>query len=72
MPNYKVSGKDNITAELIYYFPDILDQTLADSINSIFSKHNNIDVGMGVLKPLQKPCKRKEPMENFRPILYFL
>ena len=45
-----------------------LDQTIADIFNVTFPKHENLDRNTGVLIAIQKPGKKKGPLNNLRPI----
>ena len=69
MANNKAAGKDNIAVEMLKYAPDIVFQKIADFLNGLFEKHEDIDTGASVLVPLQKPPpKKKGPIKNLRPI----
>ena len=43
--------------------------TLSSVINGIFSHHQSVEVGGGILIPLQKPNKPLGPPSNLRPIV---
>ena len=67
MSNGKASN--GIAAELIKYGPHQLHAKIAQCLNNIFSKHQDIDTGSSKLIPLQKPPpKKKGPVKNLRPI----
>ena len=67
--NNRSAGYDNISAELIKYGPENLHNILPTIINEAFEKHADIETGIGILVPLQKPGKVKGPVKNLRPIV---
>ena len=68
MANSKAPGRDNINVELIKYGPKSIHEEIADNINGIFENHDVIEMGAGILIPLQKPKKTKGPVKNLRPV----
>ena len=57
-----------ISAELIKYGPEELNQGIALVLNNIFEKHRDVDTGSGILTPINKPNKTKGPKEHLRAI----
>eukprot|EP00117_Sycon_ciliatum_P041698 scpid95248/ scgid30453/ len=51
--NGRASGEDDTPAELLKYGGDAMASTLSSVINGIFSHHQSVEVGGGVLIPLQ-------------------
>ena len=70
--NNRAPGCDGITAELIKYAPDELFHTITTILNSSLEKHQTIEIGKGILVPLQKPGKDKGPVKNLRPVILLL
>ena len=69
MKRKRKPGKDEITVEMIYFGPDELKEEIANCINRIFSEHEDLKLGTGILIPLQKGNKTKGPTKNLRPII---
>ena len=67
MSNNK-SAANNTPIELVKYAPQIVHEQIAESINNIFEKHDDLELGKGELLPLPKPNKTKGPVTNLRPI----
>ena len=67
--NNRSAGYDNFSAELIKYGPENLHDILPTIINEAFEKHADIETGIGILVPLQKPGKVKGPVKNLRPVV---
>ena len=70
LKNGKSSGIDNINAELIKYAGKETHEAIAEIYNEtaksgVFPK----ELVHGILTPLQKPGKKKGPLENLRPII---
>ena len=55
--------------ELLKYSTPLLDQTIANILNSTFTNHEELDINSGVLIAIPKPGKRNGPPNNLRPIL---
>ena len=69
MANRKAAGKDNLAVEILKYAPDIVFEKIAEFLNRIFEKQEDVDTGSGILVPLQKPPpKTKGPVKNLRPV----
>ena len=59
----------DIPAELIKYAPECAHKGIAISLNRMFEEQEDIDIGAGILIPLQKPKpKQVGPVKNLRPI----
>ena len=54
--------------ELLKYSSPLLDQTIANILNSTFTNHEELDINSGVLIAIPKPGKPKGPPNNLRPI----
>ena len=67
MSNNKTAA-NNTPIELVKYAPQIVHEQIAVSINNIFEKHDDLELGKGELLPLPKPNKTKGPVTNLRPI----
>ena len=68
LSNNKATGEDQIHAKLVKYGTPLLNQTIADIFNVTFSTHENLDINTDVLIAIQKPGKKKSPLNNLRPI----
>ena len=67
MSNGKASNGPAV--ELVKYGPHDLHRKIAEVLNNLFSKHEDINTGASLLIPLQKPPpKKKGPVKNLRPI----
>ena len=67
MKNGKVTA--DIPAELVKYSSKETHDSIATTLNNVFEKHEDIDVGRGTLVPTQKPKpKPVGPVKNLRPI----
>ena len=69
MKNNKSTGVDNVKAELLKIGPEIFSEEIAQIFNEtastgIFPK----ELILGIITALQKPRKKKGPIENLRPI----
>ena len=40
-----------------------------NTMNAIFEEHTDVDIERGLLAPLPKPGKPKEPLKNLRPVI---
>ena len=70
LKNNKSAGVDEIYAEQIKYGPSIINKHIADLLNDIAkSGEYPSELKHGILVPLQKPNKKKGPVENLRPII---
>lgn len=67
--NGRAAGNDDISGELLKYGVDVLAPYIADILNSMLVGHEPLDLGEGVLIPLQKPGKPLGPPANLRPIM---
>ena len=67
--NNRSAGDDQIKAEMLKSAPDIFHELLADIYNNIseIGEHPP-ELTLGIITPLQKPGKQKEPVQNLRPI----
>ena len=66
--NNKAPGEVLIYPELLKYSTPLLDQTIANILNSTFTNHEELDINSGVLIAIPKPGKPKGPPNNLRPI----
>ena len=69
LKNNKSTGIDNVKAELLKIGPEIFCEEIAQIFNEtastgIFPK----ELTLGIITALQKPIKKKGPIENLRPI----
>jgi len=67
--NNRACGPDNIPAELFKYGPEILYSYLSTLYNKMAESGEQLNIGSGLLIPLQKPGKQKGPVSNLRPIV---
>ena len=67
--NNKASGIDNISAEVVKYGPVALHEAIKKLFNEAFEKEQELELGAGILVPLQKPGKAKGPVANLRPVI---
>ena len=66
----KSAGIDNIHAEHIKYAPDVIHKEIAEIFNEAAKTGKfPTELKQGILIPLQKPGKRKGPIENLRPVV---
>ena len=65
--NRRAAGKDEITAELIKYGPDILINMIGKVLNIVFEKHQEIEVGFGLIAAIPKPKFAGLP-KDLRPV----
>lgn len=69
MNNNKATGDDDIQLELLKYAPDILYDEIANNLNNVLETHtDDIDIGLSVLLPIQKPNKDIGPPKSLRPL----
>ena len=70
MKNGKSAGIDKLEVEFLKYAPmEILEQ-IADILNTTTNTEEELqELVVGLLRPLQKPGKKKGPAENLRPII---
>ena len=69
--NCMKNGKStaDIPSELVKYAPKCAHSGIATSLNRMFEEHEDIEIGSGILVPLQKPPpKQVGPVKNLRPI----
>ena len=62
--NNSAYGYDSIPGELLKYAPAELSTLIADTFNNIFEKHQQLNIGTGVLIALQKPSKPFGPLSR--------
>jgi hypothetical protein len=67
--NNRASGPDEVAGELWKYCTDIVCAPLADIFNQALEEGQPLDLGEGILIPLQKPNKQKGPLTSIRPIV---
>lgn len=67
LKNGKAAGHDNIKAEFIKYGGDKLHKTICRVINAFF-EGGEVDIGRGIIVPLQKPGKKAGVLKNLRPV----
>ena len=64
--NKNCAGCDLLRAEYLKYAPDLLHEEIAELLKTgDYPK----ELRIGLLVPLQKPGKKKEPPENLRPVV---
>ena len=69
MTNNRAADHVNICAELVKYAPKDIHTEIAETLNDLIEKQHQIDIGKGILVPLEKPLKRMPgPVKNLRPI----
>ena len=69
MKNQKGAGDDMISAELLKYAPDEIYDNIAAEYNNVLENHkNDIDFGLSILLPTQKPKKKAGPPAHLRPL----
>ncbi len=67
MANNKATA--DLPAELVKYAPECVHESIATALNDMFEKHQDINIGEGILLPIQKPKpKTVGPVKNLRPI----
>ena len=66
--NNRAPGYDKITAEMVKYGPESLHKAIAKVLNKSFAEHREIDIGKGILAPINKPNKIKGPVKNLRAV----
>ena len=70
MKNGKSAGIDKLEAEFIKYAPIEILQEIANIYNTVTNTDEELrELVVGLLRPLQKPGKKKGPPENLRPIV---
>ena len=70
LKNGKSAGIDELKAELLKHSPDAVMEKISNLINNIaVTGDNPKEVAEGVLAALQKPGKKKGPLDNLRPIM---
>ena len=67
--NNKSTGLDTITAEELKCLTGEQMVILSDMYNDMFEQRKDLDLGSGKLILLNKPNKKKGPIENMRPIV---
>ena len=50
---------------MVKYGPEILHQAITMTLNKCFEEHIDINVGKGILAPINKPNKTKGPKRTF-------
>ena len=69
LKNGRATGPDGIPGELLKYGPPSLHKNIADILNQMMEKGEELDLGNGTLIVLQKPGKPKGPLSSLRPIV---
>ena len=70
LKNDKSPGIDKIRAEQIKYGPDKINNIIADILNETAESGNGPrELKSGILRPLQKPLKKRGPLTNLRPVI---
>ena len=70
MTNNRAADHINMCAELVKYAPKDIHTEIANTLNDLIEKQHQIDIGKGILVPLEKPLKRMPgPAKNLRPII---
>ena len=67
--NNRAPGLDGVKSEEIQCLADTHRKTLAKMFNEMFKQKQHLDIGSGKLILLNKPNKKKGPLENLRPIV---
>jgi len=67
--NGRAAGSDGIHGELLKCCAEEISPTISELINSVFERHDPVDIGHGLVIPLQKPGKPRGPPSNLRPIV---
>ena len=70
--NSRAPGIDHISAEMIKYGPPELHRSICEILNNALQKHQNLELGNGILVPLQKPGKDRGPVKNLRPVILLI
>ena len=70
--NNRAPGIDRISAELVKYGPVELHSCICDILNEALQKHQDLELGCGILIALQKPGKDRGPVKNLRPVILLL
>ena len=53
--NDRAAGDDTLQSELLKYCADEISPTISFLLNTMFERHEIVDVGHGLLIPIQKP-----------------
>ena len=70
LKNGKSAGIDKLEVEFLKYAPIEILQEIANIFNTVSSTEEDLrELVVGLLRPLQKPGKKKGPPENLRPII---
>ena len=70
LKNGKSAGIDKLEVEFLKYAPMELLEQIADILNTTTNTEEELqELVVGLLRPLQKPGKKKGPAENLRPII---
>jgi len=70
LKNNKSPGIDNISAELLKYGPEEINEQIADIFNTIAETGEPpSEISQGILIPIPKPGKPQGPPANLRPII---
>ena len=67
--NNRASGPDKIAGELWKYSASAVSTSLASIFNQALQEGQPLDLGQGVLIPIQKPNKPPGPLTSIRPIV---
>ena len=70
LKNGKSAGIDKLEVEFLKYAPIEILQQIAEILNTTTNTEEELqELVVGLLRPLQKPGKKKGPAENLRPII---
>ena len=70
LKNGKSAGIDKLEVEFLKYAPIEILQQISEIFNTITNTEEELrELVVGLLRPLQKPGKKKGPAENLRPII---
>ena len=72
LQNKRSHGYDHIPTELLKYTWTELHDLIAEPFSNIFAKHEDINVGNGLLTALQKPGEQKVPTKSLCPVNLFI
>ena len=67
--NNRAAGYDKIVPEFLKYGTNKLKDMITIVLNNIFEKHERIDIGKGILAPIQKEKGEKGPVKMLRPVI---
>jgi len=70
LKNGKSAGIDKLEVEFLKYAPIEIHQHISEIFNTITNTEEELrELVVGLLRPIQKPGKKKRPADNLRPII---